>query len=111
MEAISDMVIQFSVSEVRQHLLEKGRVYTFRKDYRHTGLTWANSGRGTKKLCEVVVTLVSPVTLRKGKSWMDKYVVDSGFLSVSDWLKAIEKVNGGSLPSKGYLYLVEKVNP
>lgn len=100
------MVISFSDPQARTQLLEKGRVYTFRKNRRKKiGNDWANEGRLKPKLCDVHIIEIGQISI--GQLYLYNY--ESGFETSTDWFKAIMRLNGGSwdIRKKGWLYHVE----
>jgi len=101
------MVISFSHPLARAQLLEKGRVYTFRKNRRKkVGNDWANEGRLKPKLCDVYIGEMGQITI--GELYF--YESESGFENSVEWLKAIEDLNGGpwDLNKRGWLYHVQR---
>ncbi len=103
-----NLVISFSVKQVREFLLKTGMVYTWRKNKRKkTGKDWANSGRGTKKIADVFITEIGfrkPLYLRP-------FVDRSSFSDIDIWQNAIVSLNEKvSITSNGWLYKVEVIN-
>jgi len=103
------MVMIFSSDKARSFLLEHGRVYTFRKNRRkRVGRDWITDRRGGRKIADVTIEEEAPVfhlnTLRK-------YVGESGFQTVDEWIEEIRRLNGGKLPTAGYLYKVTLIEP
>lgn len=107
------MVIGFSVDEARNHLLEQGEVYTYRwnrraffrderGDIEHT---WANSGRGTKKITDVTVREIGQIEPIEEN--LEKYAELSGFWSVGSWCLEIAEM-GLKANRTGWLYKVCK---
>lgn len=100
------MVISFSSPQARTQLLEKGRVYTFRKNRRKkVGYDWANEGRLKPKLCDVHIIEMGQISI--GQLYLYNY--ESGFETSTDWFKEIMRLNGGKwdIKKKGWLYHVE----
>jgi len=100
------MVISFSVPEARNQLLDKGFVYTFRWHERKKRFeeTWANTGRGKKKLVDVSVEFIKtivphPVNLKS-------FALHSGFESEQEWSEKIMCMQPRSKPRCGCLYRV-----
>ena len=101
------MVISFSHPLARAQLLEKGRVYTFRKKRRKkVGNDWANEGRLKPKMCNVHIIEVGEVDIGD----LSLYAYESGFKSSTEWYKAIMELNGGKwdVQRKGWLYHIVK---
>lgn len=102
------MVMQFSDVKVRQYLMDKGFVYTFRiRKRKQVGKNWASEGRCKPKFADIYITLVKPVNVLLDD--LKPYVEESGFSSLGEWVDAITKVNT-VFSSKGYLYLVTLLN-
>jgi len=98
------MVISFSLENVRNHLLENGIVYTLRSKPHKEGKDWANSGRCTKKIAEVVITefpFDDPLYYSK----------QSGFETLKQWMDAYCKLNHDPTMKKARLYRVEVIYP
>jgi len=115
------MVIIFSDPNARHQLLEKGLVYTFRKnlrknsDYEKPRRDWATDRRGGKKICDVKITLLKGWSVFSlvgfpNFSPLIPYVEWSGFKTIDEWVDAIKRLNGGNFPQFGWLYKVCKVN-
>lgn len=116
------MVISFSSEKPRQQLLEKGYVYTFRKNRRKKfieaarhywriplknwgHIDWANEGRTKPKFADVIIFEVGEFVLKNLK----KYVHGSGFESLAEWGQEIARLNRWDEPrahDKGWLYKV-----
>ena len=99
------MVISFSSPPARNHLLEKGMVYTFRKNKRkRLGNDWANEGRGKPKMCDVHIEEIGEMS----PSQLVPYFQDSGFPSWSKWYDEIQRLNqfNFSVVQKGWLLKV-----
>lgn len=80
------MVISFSHPLARGQLLEKGKVYTFRKKRRKKlGNDWANEGRLKPKMCDVHIEEVGSFK----PSELGYWVPFSGFSSLAEWIEAI----------------------
>lgn len=99
--------IPFQNVQARAQLLRFGIVYTFRRVKRATiGKSWANEGRGTRKLCDVNIELVKRVTTSED---LLPYVKQSGFYDLTDWLEAIDKFHPYMKTFTGFLYKVTKI--
>ena len=99
------MVISFSSLPARAHLLEKGMVYTFRKNRRKMlGDDWANEGRLKPKMCDVYIEELGEIT----PGQLVPYFQDSGFATWSKWFDEIRRLNNFnySVAQKGWLYKV-----
>ena len=102
------MVITFSDEKVRNYLLKHGYVFTYRKGRnlrKQLGNDWANSGRLTKKIMDVVVEPIDQIMDIPAHEQLAPYVGDSGFKDITEWLEAIRGLNHG-LPIYGILYKV-----
>ena len=116
------MVMSFAHPKVRKFLLENGFVYTFRfinwdtmdGKRKQIGKDWANSGRGTKKIADIMVTpIVFMDALNMGKV-LTEYVRYSGFYigygrvdeAVREWARAINSLRPKE-PTQGWIYKVE----
>jgi len=105
------MVISFSVEEARNQLLEKGVVYTyrwhrrafFRKDKGEIEDTWANSGRGTKKIADVKIAEIGQMDY--GPEKLEQYLDKSGFNKLWEWQGRIMNMGIPGLEN-GWLYKV-----
>jgi len=98
------MVIIFSIERVRNFLIERGYVYTYRDHYRqHLGQDWATSGRGKPKICNVYIKVICRVVDAKA---LAPYAANSGFDTLSEWLSTIQILNRGK-KLDGWLYRVE----
>ena len=103
------MVISFKDERVRNHLLDNGMVYTYRKGYKRRkqlGNDWANSGRLTKKIADVTVNAIDPVMDVELHDALQSYVDKSGFKSTGDWINSIYKLNK-KIPLCGWIYRVD----
>jgi len=100
------MVISFSVPEARNQLLNRGFVYTFRWHERKKRLeeTWANTGRGTKKISDVLVEHIK--TIIPHPINLNPYTEHSGFESKEAWSEKIMNMKPRNSPKYGYLYRV-----
>ena len=115
------MVMIFAHPRVRAHLLEKGIVYSFRKNHPKTadgvrkqiGDDWANAKRGGKKIADIHITPMQTLNLMNVSSVLTRYAEESGFYlghgrvdaAVDEWVKAIENLNSGYIPT-GWIYKV-----
>ena len=102
-----NMVIVFSSPDVRNHLIENRVVYTYRRGgvRKRVGKDWANSGRGTKKIMDVMIEPVDEVLKETVLEQLSPYVENSGFNSTEKWVDVIKSLNN-KLPSVGTLYKV-----
>ena len=107
--------IYFNVEQARNQLLNEGKVYTIRYA-RKTGETIARHGSyykfkilGKVRITEVMwLELDSEYKLQGTKVDLQKYVDQSGFKTVDDWLAEIKKQENIFLvDSPVILYLVE----
>lgn len=107
------MVISFQVQCVREHLLEKGIVYTFRWRRRsffknqkgNIESTWANTGRGTKKIAQVDIHEIGE--FKSDEPYENHvYLNNSGFKNWFDWYKKIEDMRPPFGFTEGWLYEV-----
>jgi len=106
------MVIGFHVPEARSQLLEEGEVYTYRWKRRaffrdHDGkaeYTWANSGRGTKKIADVKIIEIKQFdgTIEGN---LEPYHLKSGFWNTASWCLEITEM-GLRATDNGWLYHV-----
>ena len=103
------MVISFSSEKARNHLLDKGYVYTFRLNNRTMlGKDWANTGRGTKKFTDVTVIEIGSKSVDELWPWAK----ESGFVSMKGWVNEMTVLNwrlGGTkitYETHGWLYKV-----
>jgi hypothetical protein len=95
--------IIFSDETARSQLVNHGEVVTFRKSERTTGSTWWRETRNGEKQGDVTVELETHVDPNE-KEELAPYADLSGFGSVAAWQDAIERLNGGDMPERGYLY-------
>ena len=118
------MVIIFSNEKARTHLLEKGFVYTFRKNRKSafekmnvhkqivgTGIIdWATDKRGGKKIVDVAINEFGPHYLHQPGPYdiddLEPFVKRSGFDSLREWADAILQFSPEMLYTKGWLYKV-----
>ena len=113
------MVISFSEPRVRNFLLEKGTVYTFRKNrrkqfqkqpredqLRRKGIPdWANEGRTKPKIADVTIHEVGAFTVPELKPYSDL----SSFTSFGEWMEAIKRrfhYKDLRVTDRGWLYKV-----
>jgi hypothetical protein len=96
----------FTDENARRQLLEKGVVYTFRTHKHKEGRDWATDKRRGKKICDVKVEFVEEIRLPEQ---LIKYVGESGFEHIWDWLSAIHRLNPKMKKIEGYLYKVTKL--
>lgn len=100
------MVIIFKSEKALNHLLNKGRVYTFRLKRRKVGRDWVTDRRGGCKICDVVVTPLATVTDVKE---LIPYVDGSGFDHIWDWVYEIKRLNLKAPKIRGYVYEVRRI--
>lgn len=82
---VEDSMIFFNVLEARKQLMDKGVVFTLRREHTQTGLTYAVTGSTTHNtlLCHVEVSRILKVeSVHDLCSYLDK----SGFDDVDTWL-------------------------
>jgi len=109
------MVISFSSEKPRKYLLEKGRVFTFRKKRRKQFIKleekrgkiyvqavrpalrdWFNEGRTKPKIKDILIWEVGTFKPEELGPW----VPFSGFLTLGEWHKELIDLNG-------WLYMVD----
>jgi len=104
----------FSSEKALNHLMEHGRVVTFRLRMRGVGYDWITDRRGGSKIADVKITLIEEVDNPSERATVFlQYLKDSGFSSVGEWWDEITRLNGIKKfynAEKGYFYLVELVN-
>ena len=97
------MVMIFQSEKARRFLLENGVVFTFRaKRRKKLGRDWITDRRGGHKIADILVE-------EEGKfkpQELDLNVEYSGFNTLEEWIGEIKRLNGGRLPSEGWLYKV-----
>jgi len=98
------MVMLFVVDNVRNFLLSKGYVYTFRTKKHREGKDWITDKRNGKKICNVEITFVRDIN---GSVGLMPYVSESGFSNHWDWVMAIQKFYPKMKNIQGYLYRVK----
>ncbi|MBC8225340.1 hypothetical protein H8E65_12180 [Candidatus Bathyarchaeota archaeon] len=109
------MVIIFQNRQVREHLLEHGKVYTYRKGFekrKRIGRDWATDRRCGKKIADVDIMVISAITrenlirvLSQGDD-EGSFYEQSGLGTVENWVQAIKDLNRGEGPEYGWLYRV-----
>lgn len=79
------MVIYFNVKEAREHLMGNGFVYTLRPRMRNEGRETAVNGSYYRheSIFKVVIAFEKEISVPAD---LLKYVKDSGFKTVNDWL-------------------------
>lgn len=98
------MVIIFQSEKVRNFLLDKGEVVTFRKNKRKkVGKDWMTDKRGGKKLGDVDIDYLGKRDPTTDLDSID--IAYSGFRTLEEWLNTIRSLNKGQLPL-GHLYHV-----
>jgi len=105
------MVIVFSSSKPRKHLLENGQVYTVRTKKRKEKMfkpskDWLTDRRGGRKIADVLVEYWLPVRREELELLLQRYVKKSGFLTVNEWIQEIKRLAKGKLPPVLHLYRV-----
>ena len=104
------MVIIFKSERARKYLLKNGFVFTIRTKKRKTGKDWMTHKRRGKKICDVIVELWREIPTEVAFPYLNNYVNRSGYLTVSDWLDEVLKLNNlKELPATIYLYRVMKM--
>jgi hypothetical protein len=99
--------IQFSHRNARRQLINKGYVYTYRKNGREkTGKDWAGAEHGNSKICEVHVHRIGIIT---SIGELFPYIEESGFSNFPEWEAAIQQLNKGAPLFPGYLYAVSVI--
>lgn len=104
------MVIIFANASVREQLLTKGMVYTFRRGKRRKKIRsdWAVAYRRGPKIADVIVTPIMHVKPNRLDGALRTLVGSSGFDSVKEWLEEIYRINE-RIP-EGWIYRVDTVN-
>ena len=110
------MVIIFQNRQVREYLLEHGKVYTYRKGFerrKRVGRDWATDRRCGKKIADVDIMVVSSRISRENileaLSQGDDdgpFYGQSGLSTVETWVQTIKDLNRGEVPEYGWLYRV-----
>ena len=102
--------IYFNVEKARNQLLQEGKVYTIRYP-RQKGITMARHGSyfrfkilGKVKVTQVMILDLEYRNLQESKAVLEKYVDQSGFQSVDEWVANVKKEKNA--PGE-ILYLVE----
>jgi hypothetical protein len=100
--------IHFSHRNARRQLINKGYVYTYRKNGREkTGKDWASAEHGNSKICEVHVHRIGIIT---SIGELFPYIDESGFRTFPEWEAAIQQLNKGAPLFPGYLYAVSVID-
>jgi len=99
------MVMLFMNPTVRNFLLSKGYVYTFRIKRHNWGKDWATDKRAGRKLCDIFVENEWRVS---GINDLRPFVHASGFDSIGEWVEAIKQFNPKLKFLEGFVYLVCK---
>ena len=93
----------FKSEKTRRFLLQNGVVFTFRaKRRKRLGRNWITDRRGGKRIAYILIEeegVFKP-------SQLHLYVDYSGFSTLEEWIKEIERLNRGRLPAEGWLYKV-----
>ena len=103
------MVIIFQNRQVREYLLEHGKVYTYRKGFekrRRIGRDWATDRRCGKKIADVDIRVVSSISRENLLGALSPFYGQSGLGTVENWIQAIKDLNRGEVPEYGWLYRV-----
>jgi hypothetical protein len=100
------LVILFPNLKARHQLIDKGYVYTYRKNKRKKiGKDWACEGCGKPKLCDVYVHHLGGINTMGD---IYPYIKGSGFRNIHEWLDAIAQLNKKPL-FPGHLYAVSVI--
>jgi hypothetical protein len=92
----------FNRDPPRNQLISDGEVVIFRSHQRTTGRTWWSRGEHAERESEVSVEEIGTISdLEDLQPYLDR----SGFVTLTNWLEAIERPNG-YLPATGWLYRV-----
>ncbi len=83
------MPISFMVKEAREQLENTGMVYTLRSHFRSTGKNEYNHFKGDTKKGDVYIEFVGDY--KGSEQLLQRYVVNSGFKSLEEWLKKAKK--------------------
>ncbi|MBA7602424.1 hypothetical protein ES703_09513 [subsurface metagenome] len=122
------MVMIFAHEKVREYLLEHGMVYTFRTHHKKTadgirpqvGRDWATDRRTGKKIADIFITPIEPISSLNIGKVLTKYAKESGFyrdpflfenafsVAIFDWARAINALNPNG-PTAGWIYRVEVI--
>ncbi len=112
------MVIIFQNRQVREYLLENGKVYTYRKGLetrKQLGRDWATDRRCGKKIADVDIKAVSSISrenILEALRQSDEdgpFYKQSGLGTVETWIQTIKDLNRGEIPESGWLYRVTGV--
>jgi hypothetical protein len=99
--------IHFSHRNAQRQLINKGYVYTYRKNGREkTGKDWAGAEHGHSKICEIHVHRIGIIT---SIGALCPYIEESGFRNLPEWEAAIQQLNKGTPLVPGYLYPVSVI--
>lgn len=98
--------IIFTEEAPREHLLNVGRVYTFRTADRTTGETWARKTRTGSKIADVRVEQVDHIEEPTVADLDIGWAFYSGYDSREAWWQAIADVHGNV--REGYVYRVTR---
>ena len=117
------MVMIFANKLVREYLLDKKLVYTYRKNHRKTedgirpqiGRDWATDRRTGKKIANIHITPMEPTDSQNMREVLAKYFRDSGFYgghgitdTIDRWTRAIISLNPFASRA-GWIYKVEVI--
>jgi len=104
------MVMIFSSKKALNFLQRHGLVFTVRCKKRKMKNAeqkdWITDKRGGKKIVDVVIEFWDEIDRDNLEYVLQRYVDRSGFLTVSEWIGEIKRLNRGKLPKKLYLYRV-----
>ena len=100
------MRVRFDSERARDYLLSHGRVYTLRTWYSPKQRT-ALAISGGKSIGLVSISLIGTVPL--DSEVLAKYVNESGFGSVDEWVGEFRRLNKGRKIKTAYLYRVELI--
>jgi hypothetical protein len=100
--------IHFSHRNAQRQLINKGYVYTYRKNGREkTGKDWAGAEHGHSKICEIHVHRIGIIT---SIGALCPYIEESGFRNLPEWEAAIQQLNKETPLVPGYLYAISVIS-
>ena len=105
------LIIRFNSVKARDHLLENGHVKTLRTWYSPRQMVALAISDG-KPIGRVLISLIDVVPLDnegQAKEVLAKYVNESGFNSVDEWIEEFRRLNRGRKVRNAYLYRVELI--
>ena len=113
MQLLIKMVIYFNSENARKELLSSGVVITARKTRRGTGNTiavYTTPDRFRHDIGWVNVQLLDECDRTNIREILGKYVKNSGFDSVGEWINEIRKLNSNRwMPEYMFLFKVEMI--